>query len=182
MPQDTAPRAAEHTSPHTAQTPDSPKASLTAQDAKLQSVHQLWHGAVCAQPAEAVQRLNAFLQESPDNPQALALRGMARSQLGGQREEAFEDLTAAVLRAPTARHYAWRGLASLRGGNFRAAESDARYALRKDPKDAVAHMVLGLVAQEQGKNQDACAALRTACQGGECSGLESAQEHNICPR
>lgn len=168
-------------SPETASQPDSANASVADSDT-MRDIQQLWTGSVCSNPQEAVTRLDSVLQATPGNAQALALRGLALSQMSGKRDAAFDDLTAAVKSSPTARHYAWRGLASMRGGNTRAAQSDAKYALRKDPGDPVGHMVLGMLAQEEGRTQDACSSLLKACQGGECSALDAARKQNMCPR
>lgn len=149
----------------------------------LAAARALWKGAQCSDPHKADSQLTAVLGDPAQAgvaAEALALRGLARSQLG-MKEEAFEDLTAAVRQHPVARNYAWRALALWRAGNTRGAHTDAQYALRKDKTQPVAHMVLGMAALKEG-GAAGCTELRTACEGGECSGLEEAQKAGQCPR
>ena len=142
-------------------------------------VARLWQGVRCSSPREAETKLSAVLASHQGDAEAHALRGLARSELG-QKEEAFEDLTEAVRRQPTARNYAWRSLALWRGGNMKGAQVDASYALRKNSKEPVAHMVLGMAALKLDDAGKGCAELKLACDGGECSGLEDAKAGGQC--
>lgn len=153
----------------------------------LASARALWKGIECTDARNADTQLTAILatakgqEHNAQQSEALALRGLARSELG-MKDEAFEDLTAAVRQNPVARNYAWRGLVLLRNGNARGAQIDAHYALRKDKAQPVAHLVLGLTALQAGDTAAACPELRAACNGGECSGLNEAQAAGSCPR
>ena len=164
---------------------DSSPAPAVADTPELASIRALWQGARCGNPSEADARLTALLgaegTPAPTATEALALRGLARSELG-MKEEAFDDLTAAVRQQPVPRNYAWRSLALWRAGNGRGARTDAQYALRKDKSQTVAHMVLGLTELQDGDTAMGCAKLRTACEAGECSGLEEARAGGQCPR
>lgn len=139
----------------------------------------LWQEDICSDPEEAVALLNRALELEPDYPPALALRGLALSELD-RREEAFDDLTSALRRAPTARMYAWRGLASLRGGLPEAARRDAEYALRKESRQPDAWNVLGAVALDEGNTSEACASFEKGCEGGRCRPLEAARRKGVC--
>lgn len=151
----------------------------------LAAARGLWKGAQCTDARKADTQLTSLLAsregQADVQAEALALRGLARSELG-QKEEAFEDLTAAVRHRPIARNYAWRALALWRNGNARGAQVDAQYALRKDKAQPVAHMVLGMAALQAGDTAAACPELRLACEGGECFGLNDAQKAGKCPR
>ena len=139
----------------------------------------LWLEDVCSSPKEAVALLDHALELAPGYPAALALRGLARSELG-QREQAFDDLTEALRHTPTAQMYAWRGLVSLRGDMSGAARRDAEYALQKDGRQPDAWNVLGLVEAREGDNKNACMSLERGCENGRCRPLEAARQEGIC--
>lgn len=152
---------------------------------QLAAARVLWKGMQCTDARKADTQLTTMLASSEGQPgehaEVLALRGLARSELG-MKEEAFEDLTQAVRQKPVARNYAWRALALWRNGNARGAQVDAQYALRKDKAQPVAHMVLGLAALQAGDTAAACPELRLACEGGECFGLNEAKTAGACLR
>ena len=154
-------------------------ASASADSPAVAEVRTLWTELRCAKPAEAETRLTALLQKAPQDTGALALRGLARSELG-KKEEAFDDLTAAVRAEPTARHYALRGLVLWRSGNEKAAQIDAHYALRTDKKEPVAHLVLGLAAHKAGDAARGCEEWRLACEGGQCMDWQEARSAGQC--
>ncbi len=139
----------------------------------------LWREDICADPKEAEALLDQALEADPGYPPALALRGLARSELG-RREQAFDDVTEALRHTPTAQMYAWRGLVSLRSDMPVAARRDAEYALQKDARQPDAWNVLGVLEAREGNSEKACAALERGCAGGLCRPLEAARKEGMC--
>jgi tetratricopeptide (TPR) repeat protein len=141
--------------------------------------HVLWKGDACTDPEKAIRILDELVARDPDYGAAWALRGLARSELG-EREEAFEDSTRAVRLDPTAEHYAYRGLVSLRAGALSAARKDLEYSLKKAPKQHRAWNLTGILALREGDAERACAAFDEGCSNGDCGPLSTARAEGRC--
>jgi len=141
--------------------------------------HALWKGEVCSEPQEAAQLLSEALDADPRFAAAWAYRGLAHSELG-QRDEAFDDLTRAILLDPKAEYYAYRGLASLRGGLPSAARRDLEYSLEKDARQHRAWNILGATALQEGNTAQACQHYARGCSHGDCEPLRQARKDEQC--
>lgn len=134
----------------------------------------------CSDPEQALTLLDKALALEPGYAEALARRGLAKSELG-DGEGAFDDLTAAVRLAPTPENYAFRALASLRGGREKAAARDLEYSLKLNSSQYLARNYLGLLELTQGKTMQACSSFKEGCSNGDCSFLEMARKEKVCP-
>jgi Tfp pilus assembly protein PilF len=141
--------------------------------------HALWKGENCAEPQEAARMLSEALDMDPDFAAALAYRGLAYSEMG-KRDEAFDDLTQAIRLDPRAEYYAYRALASLRGGVFSAARRDLEYSLEKDRKQYRAWNILGETALREGNPALACKHYAKGCSNGDCEPLRQARGDGQC--
>jgi hypothetical protein len=147
----------------------------------------LWRGGtvrtlkaeVCADPNKARALLDRVVKLEPKYAPAYARRGLAASELG-LREEAFEDMTAAVRLSPTADNYALRALVSIRIGQIKAARRDLDYALKLKPGHGRAANYLGVLELGQEDEGAACAAFKNGCAAGDCSFLEAARTEKLC--
>lgn len=135
---------------------------------------------VSTDPGKAAALLDKALALEPAYAEAYALRGLARSELN-LREEAFDDLTMSIRLRPTPQSYAYRALASMRGGQTQAAKRDLDYAMRIDPAHNAAHNYFGLLALNGGDKSGACSAFSKGCSNGDCSFLDAARSEKICP-
>lgn len=135
---------------------------------------------VCSDPEKAVTLLDKAIGLEPEYADAYARRGLAQSELG-RREEAFDDLTAAIRFAPKPEYYAYRALVSLRGGDSRAAARDLAYSLKKQPDQSRAHNFKGVLELGEDDKAAACASFGKGCSNGDCSFIEAAREAKICP-
>lgn len=103
----------------------------------------------------ALLELKRVTLDDPNNAYAYNLLGTAFWELK-QLEPARDAFRAAVLLAPTflgARTALAQALRRL--GDFEAAEREARMALRQEPADGDAHMVLGLIHASRGERRQA---------------------------
>ena len=141
--------------------------------------HVLWKGDSCTEPQEAVRMLDEAIAKDPDFAAAWAYRGLASSELG-KREEAFDDLTKAILLDPRAEYYAGRGLVSLRGGMLPAARRDLDYSLKKDSKQHRAWNILGELSLREGNAEQACQHYAKGCSNGNCEPLQRARNDGQC--
>lgn len=133
----------------------------------------------CLNPAQAVELLDRALQLEPDYAEAFVRRGLAKSELGA-REEAFDDLTAAIRLHPTAEAYAYRGLVSIRAKDWRAAGRDLDYSLELDRSQSKAHNLKGVLALGQDDRSRACEFFQKGCANGDCFFMETAVKEKIC--
>ncbi len=140
-------------------------------------------GVVVANPKQTLEKINAQMQkaeqEAQDLTALLVLRALVQSQLGSN-DAAFDDMTEAVQLRPNAELYALRALVLWRGGKMRGAMLDAEYALQKQNNLPLGQMVEGLVWLEENELSEACAALKSACEAGQCYGLEHANKQGQC--
>lgn len=135
---------------------------------------------ICSDPEKAVELLDKAIALEPEYAEAYARRGLALSELG-RREEAFDDLTAAIRLGSKPDYYAYRALVSMRGGDERAAARDLDYSLKKQPDQSRAYNFKGVLALGAGDKKAACQAFARGCSNGDCSFLEAAREEKTCP-
>lgn len=135
---------------------------------------------VCSDPEKAVTLLDKAIGLEPEYSDAYARRGLAQSERG-KREEAFDDLTAAIRFEPKPEYYAYRALASIRGGDGRAAARDLAYSLKKQPEQSRAHNFKGVLELGEDNKTAACSSFTKGCSNGDCSFIEAAREAKICP-
>lgn len=134
----------------------------------------------CSDPEQAVALLDRALKIEPTFTAALVRRGLAKSEMG-LREEAFDDLTAAIRLEASADNYAYRALASLRAGQERATRRDLEYSLKLAPARHLATNYMGLLELKQGNTRLACSSFQKGCSSGDCSLLELARKEKLCP-
>ncbi len=161
---------------------------LDAQE--LTSVQEMRNNLEFSEPEKTLAKVEELLK-AEKTPALLAAQGLLQSQLG-QREAAFESLTEGVQLYDSAEMYALRAFVLWRNGRARGAFRDAEYALYKDEDLPLAVMTMGLAtyADAQDKADDgvvdgeilekACDFLRTACEDGQCFGLEKFEEKGLC--
>ncbi|MFV0421096.1 tetratricopeptide repeat protein [Oleidesulfovibrio sp.] len=143
--------------------------------------HVLWKDNTCTDPDKAIEYLDKALKIEPDYTQALLRRGLAYSEQ--QRwEPAFADMSRAVRLAPSAETYTWRGLVMLRMGNALGAIKDTTRAIQYDSAYNQAWNIRGGAKLVTGDAAGACEDFTNGCSTGDCTGLESAQRENICPK
>ena len=135
---------------------------------------------LCTDPEQAIALLDKAIALEPGYAEALARRGLAKSELG-EREEAFDDLTAAIRLHPSAETYAYRALVSIRANQTRAAQSDLEYSLKKDPKQHLAKNFSGILALTLDDKPQACSRFKEGCSSGDCSFIDAARTDKLCP-
>lgn len=135
---------------------------------------------LCADPEKAVALLDKAIALEPGYAEALARRGLAKSELG-EREEAFDDLTAAIRARPSAEAYAYRALVSIRANQLRAARRDLEYSLKKDPNQHLAKNFSGVLALTLDDTLQACSRFKEGCSSGDCSFIDAARTDKLCP-
>lgn len=140
----------------------------------------LGNAELCSDPQKAVTLLDKVIELEPSYAEAFVRRGLAQSELG-RREEAFDDLSAAIRLEPKPEYYAYRALVSMRGGSAKAAVRDIDYSLQKQPKQSRAHNFRGVLALSGDDRAGACAAFAKGCANGDCSFWETAKKEKICP-
>lgn len=134
---------------------------------------------VCTDPEKAVELLNQSIELEPSYADAYVYRGLAKSDLG-MREEAFDDLTQAILLAPKPSTYAYRALVSIRGASPKAAKRDLDYSLELQPGQFLAHNYMGVLALSLGEQAAACDSFDKGCSNGDCSFIEAARKEGLC--
>ena len=144
--------------------------------------HVLWDKKdVCSDPELAVQLLNKAIRLEPEYAEAYMRRGLARSDLRDW-EGAFDDLSRAVRLNPTAEAYAFRGLVSMRGGNYLGARKDLDKSLSITKRQHRAWNFRGALNRVEGSQDQACKDFAEGCDYGDCNGLEMSRELGECLR
>lgn len=160
--------------------PEAEQAFAEARVLWRRQISTLADAEICSDPEKAVGLLDKVIALEPAYAEAYARRGLALSELG-RREEAFDDLTAAVRLDPKPDYYSYRALVSMRGGDERAATRDLDYSLKKRPDQSRAHNFKGVLALGRGDTTAACRAFGKGCSAGDCTFLEAAREEKVCP-
>ena len=134
----------------------------------------------CSDPRAAIVLLDKAISIEPTFAAAYVRRGLAKSDLG-EYEAAFDDATAGIRLAPTAEHYAYRGLISAKAGNYGAARKDLDYSLELNSSRHMAWTFRGAVGLMEGDGKAACSDFDKACSRGDCLRLEIFRQEGICP-
>lgn len=151
-------------------------------EAAYARAHVLWDKKdVCSDPALAVELLSKAIRLEPGYAEAYLRRGLARSDLRDW-EGAFDDLSVAVRLNPTAEAYAFRGLVSLRGGNYLGARKDLDKSLSITGRQHRAWNFRGVLNRTEGYQSQACKDFEEGCDYGDCNGLEMSRELGECPK
>lgn len=134
---------------------------------------------VCSDPQLAVTLLTKAVTLEPKYAEAYLRRGLAKSDLRDW-DGAFDDITTAVRLQPTAEAYAYRGLVSMRGGNYLGARKDMNRSLDIRSRQHLAWNFRGALNLLEGKLKEACDDFDEGCSYGDCTGLESARAAGEC--
>ena len=130
-------------------------------------------------PEKAIELFTQAIKIEPDYTAAYLWRGVAYSELS-HWEEAFEDLTKAIRLEPTAVHYAYRGLVSMRGGNAMGARKDLDESIALDSSQYKAYNFRGALEILLENSEAACKDFDQGCSNGDCTGYESAKAQGYC--
>jgi tetratricopeptide (TPR) repeat protein len=152
----------------------------TEAEAAFARAHVLWDkNDVCSDPQLAEELLSKALTLEPGYAEAYVRRGLARGQLHDW-EGAFTDLSRAIRLNPTADSYAFRGLISMRGGNYLGARKDFDRSLEIAKRQHRAWNFRGALNRLEGAYKAACDDFDEGCDNGDCVGLESAKARGEC--
>ena len=133
----------------------------------------------CLDPEQALLLLDKALDLDTDYADAYQRRGLAKNALRDW-DGAFDDLSRAIRLAPNAENFAFRALASLRGGNYMGARKDIDRSLGITSRQHRAWMYRGTLNMLEGDLQTACKDYNKACDYGDCRGLTDAREAGHC--
>ena len=136
---------------------------------------------VCSDPALAAELLTKAITLEPQYAEAYVRRGLARSELRDW-DGAFDDLSVGIRLNPTAEAYAFRGLVSMKGGNFLGARRDLDRSLDIRKRQHRAWNFRGALNRLEGRQDEACADFAEGCGYGDCSGLDASVDRGECPR
>lgn len=151
-------------------------------EAAFAKAHILWDKRdVCSDPQYAVELLDTAIRLEPEYAEAYLRRGMAKNDLHDW-DGAFEDLSKSIRLNPTAEAFAFRGLVSMRSGNFIGARKDFDRSLGVRKKQHRAWNFRGALNLLEGNNTAACDDFSKGCDYGDCTGLESAIKIGHCSR
>lgn len=136
---------------------------------------------VCSDPVLAVELLHKAVTLEPQYAEAYARLGLAKSELRDW-DGAFDDLSKAIRLHPTAEAYAFRGLVSMRGGNYLGARRDLDRSLELRKRQHRAWNFRGALNRLEGRQKEACEDFAEGCGYGDCSGLNASVERGECSR
>ena len=150
-------------------------------EASFARAHVLWDKRdVCSDPALAVELLNKAISLEPEYTEAYLRRGLAKSDLKDW-DGAFDDVTKAIRRNPSAEAFAFRGLVSMRGGNYIGARKDFDRSLSITKRQHRAWNFRGALNRLEGRQEAACKDFAEGCDYGDCIGLETSIKMGECP-
>ncbi len=133
----------------------------------------------CTNPEKAAELLDKAVAADPLDPAPYLMRSLALSDLG-YFNEAFDDATRAIRLSPTAEAYATRGLVCLKQHQPDGAQRDFAYAEKINPREPLIYVYRAAGAFLDGRNDDACADLKKACDLGHCRPWNTATENKLC--
>ncbi|CAK7010408.1 MAG: hypothetical protein DELT_02058 [Desulfovibrio sp.] len=149
-------------------------------EAAFARAHVLWDkNNICTDPDLAVELLTKAVKLEPNYAAAFVRLGLAKSDLRDW-DGAFDDLTRAIRLNPTAEIYAYRGLVSMRGGNYLGARKDFDRSLDLRSRQHLAWNFRGALNFLEGRIEEACDDFEEGCDYGDCTGLESARARGEC--
>lgn len=150
-------------------------------EASFARAHVLWDKRdVCSDPALAVELLDKAIALEPGYGDAYLRRGLAKSDLKDW-DGAFDDLTRAIRLNPSAEAFAFRGLVSMRGGNYMGARKDFDRSLSITKRQHRAWNFRGALNRLEGRQKAACEDFSEGCDYGDCIGLETSIKMGECP-
>lgn len=142
--------------------------------------HVLWkNGETCTDPEKAVVYLDRAIAIEPEYAQAYLRRGLAYSDMS-LWDEAFDDLTKSLRLAPGYDAYTYRGLVSMRMGNFIGARKDLDRAIALQSGLPRAWNFRAAVKLQEDDVTGACQDFTKGCSNGDCTGIESARRDGVC--
>ena len=151
-------------------------------EATFARAHVLWDSHdVCSDPALAMQLLDKALALEPQYADALLRRGLVKSDLKDW-DGAFDDLSKAIRLSPSAQTYAFRGLVSMRGGNYLGARKDFDRSLEISKRQHRAWNFRAALNRLEDRQAEACADFAEGCDYGDCIGLETSIKMGECPQ
>ena len=151
-------------------------------EAAFARAHVLWDNYdVCSDAERAVSLLDRALALEPQYADALLRRGLARSDLKDW-DGAFDDLSKAIRLSPSAEAYAFRGLVSMRGGNYLGSRKDLDRSLEISKRQHRAWNFRGALNRLEGRQTEACDDFAEGCDYGDCIGLETSIKMGECPQ
>lgn len=149
-------------------------------EAAFARAHVLWDkNNICSDPALAVELLTKAVKLEPGYAAAYLRLGLAKSDLRDW-EGAFDDITKSIRLQPVAEAYAYRGLVSMRGGNYLGARKDFDRSLELRSRQHHAWNFRGALNLLEGRTKEACDDFAEGCDYGDCTGLESARARGEC--
>lgn len=149
-------------------------------EAAFARAHVLWDKRdVCSDPALALDLLNKALTLDPQYAEAYLRRGLAKSDLKDW-DGAFDDLSKAIRLYPSAEAYAFRGLVSMRGGNYIGARRDFDQSLAITKRQHRAWNFRGALNRLEERQKEACRDFEEGCDYGDCIGWDTSIKMGEC--
>lgn len=151
-------------------------------EAAFARAHILWDkDNICTDPELAVTLLTKAVTLEPGYAAAYLRLGLAKSDLRDW-DGAFDALSRSIRLQPVPEAYAYRGLVSLRGGNYLGARKDLDRSLELRSRQHLAWNFRGALNLLEGRITEACGDFAKGCGYGDCTGLESARARGECLR
>lgn len=142
--------------------------------------HVLWDQRdICSDPALAVELLDKVISLEPLYAAAYLRRGLARSDMKDW-DGSFDDLSKAIRLTPSPEAFAFRGLVSMRGGNYIGARKDFDRSLQITERQHRAWNFRGALNRLEGRQDAACDDFDKGCDYGDCVGLETSIKLGEC--
>jgi hypothetical protein len=140
----------------------------------------LWKEVKYTDPNQAKNYWDKAIAVNPKHAEAYNNRGLAFYNLK-LYQQAIEDFSQALRIKPQyAEALNNRGNAYYAVDQYEKAEADFNQSLRLKPKYSKAHLNRGLVYFQMQKMDQSCADFKSACDLGECDGLQWALQNGFC--
>jgi len=141
---------------------------------------ELWKGVKYTNPNQAKNYWDKAIAVNPGHAEAYNNRGLAFYDLK-LYQQAIEDFSQALrIRPQYAEALNNRGNAYYAMDQYEKAEADLNKSLQFKPKYSKAHLNRGLVYFQMLKMEQSCEDFRSACDLGECDGLQWAMQNGFC--
>lgn len=141
---------------------------------------ELWQDVKYANPNQAKSYWDKAIAANPKQAEAYNNRGLAFYNLK-LYQQAIEDFSQALRIKPQyAEALNNRGNAYYAMDQYEKAEADLNQSLQLKPRYSKAHLNRGLVYFQMQKMDQSCADFRSACDLGECDGLQWAMQNGFC--
>jgi Tetratricopeptide repeat/TPR repeat len=141
---------------------------------------QLWKDLKYSDPTQAKNYWDKAIAANPRQPEAYNNRGLAFYNLK-LYQQAIEDFSQALRLNPQyAEALNNRGNAFYALDQYERAEADFNQSLRLKPNYSKAHLNRGLVYFQMQKMDQSCEDFMSACDLGECDGLQWAKQNSFC--